>query len=131
MTLSERLMKITEEKTRLECDNQKLRENCIAWQKAYNDKDASFKLMFEAWEKADTEKTRLREENSELTAWKSLTDILFKRCGTFIYNNRKSLGVNDYLINELGLNNIVIECQQPKNETKQDDILDLFKQSSK
>lgn len=131
MTLSERLMKITEEKAKLECENQKLRENCIAWQKAYNDKDASFKRIYEEWNKADTKNTELWRKNLELRGWQHLTELLFERCGAFIANNRESLGVNDYLIDKLRLASTAIESQQPKAEIKDDDILDLFKRSSK
>lgn len=134
MTLSERLMKITEEKTKLECENQRLRENCIAWQEACKLREKCINDVFESKEKYFNERNQYFIENIELKAYNQSAKIVLKRCGTFLSKHRKAFGIADFFIKDLGLDLIVEEQEerqhQVKEEPEKDDIIDLFKQSS-
>lgn len=137
MTLSERLMKVTEEKVKLECENQKLRENCIAWQQSQNRLTKCIDEVLEDKSRISKERHKYFMENLELSSYKHSADVLFIRCASFIVQNKEILGIKDYLIEELGLNNIGKKAEmslteKPMNteKPKNDDILDLFKQSS-
>lgn len=132
-SLADRLIRVCEEKTKLEFENQKLRENCIVWQKAYQGKADFLIRILGDFEKIDNERSKIRDENSELKSYNHLAKLCFERCGMFIVENCTELGINDYLINELGLNNIANvteENMNPKVSSNNDDILSLFKQSS-
>ncbi|MCS2335390.1 hypothetical protein [Bacteroides sp. BFG-606] len=135
MTLPERLMKLTEEKTKLECENQKLRDNCIAWQSACKLRDKCINDLLESKEKYFNEKHQYFMENIELKAYNQSAKIVLKRCGSFLSKHRKAFGIADFFIKDLGLDLIVEEreerLQQVKKEPEKDDIIDLFKQSSK
>lgn len=136
-SLSERLIIVYEEKTKLECENQVLRKECIAYQKAIEQKKYEFTKLFELWDKTDATRNELRDKYSELTAYCHLAKLLFERCGAFIVKNKEMLSVSDYLIEELGLNNLVVDdvkdepSEVPKkSDIPDDDIVDMFKQST-
>lgn len=108
MTLSERLMKLTEEKTRLECENQRLRAACRLRDKCIDD---------------------LLKENKEVRAAKRV----FEGCGEYIYLHQNEFAIFKFDIEKLGLHCYCKrDCKQqtPNNTTVNDDILDLFKQFS-
>lgn len=133
-SLAERLIRVCEEKVKLECDNQKLRENCIAWQNAYQGKANFLMKVLRDLEKSDKEKSEIRDENFDLKKYNHLAKLCFERCGAFIVQNSRALEINDYLIKELGLDIYITDAQEEcvdRNESPDsDDILSLFKQSS-
>lgn len=133
-SLAERLIRVSEEKVKIECENQTLRDNCVAWQKAYEGKANFLLRVLDDMSKCDKEKSKIRDENYQLIAYKHLVKLCFERCGSFIVKYSQELGVNDYLIKELGLDIYIADKPEEvinQEETPDsDDILSLFKQSS-
>lgn len=133
MTLSERLMKITEEKTKLECENQKLRENCIAWRDACKLRDKCIEDVLKENEETRAERHQLAMDNIELETYNRAARNVFKQCGEYIYLHRNEFAIFNYDIEKLGLHCLGTNGgeKQPTSNTPNDDILDLFKRSSK
>lgn len=103
MTLSERLIKLTEEKTKLECENQTLRENCIAWQNACQLRDKCLDDYIKRSRECSAERHKYFMENIDLKGYNESAKIVLERCGAFLSRHRKSFGISDYFIKNLGL----------------------------
>lgn len=134
MTLSERLMKITEEKVKLECENQQLRENCIRWQKACNLRDKCINDILEDKKEISAERHQLAMENIELETYVRAAKRVFEQCGEYIYIHQDEFAIFKFDIEKLGLYCFGVKERkdQPiRNLSNGDDILNLFKQSSK
>lgn len=133
MTLSERLMKITEEKTRLECENQKLRENISELQKACKLRDKCINDVLEDKKEILAERHSLAMENIELESYVRAAKRVFGGCGEYIYTHRNNFAVFNFDLEKLGLHcSDRSKCQeQVTDNTNNDEILNLFKQSSK
>lgn len=134
MTLSERLIKVTEEKTKLEYENQRLRENCAEWQKACKLRDKCINDILEDKKEVSAERHQLAMENIELETYVRAAKRVFEQCGEYIY-----LHQNEFAIFKFDIEKLELHCSDAKERKEQpirsasngDDILNLFKQSSK
>lgn len=134
MKLSEQLMKICEEKAKIECENQKLIENCVEWQKACELRNKCINDLLEDKKKIAAERQQDMMENIELRAYVNAAKRIFDKCGKYIYTYRNEFSISNYDLESLELHCFgVKECEeQPAKEISyDDDILDLFKQSLK
>lgn len=134
MTLSERLIKVTEEKAKLEYENQRLRENCAEWQKACKLRDKCINDVLEDKKEISAERHQLAMENIELEAYVRAAKRVFEQCGEYIYLHQNEFAIFKFDIEKLGLlcSGVKERKKQPiRNASNGDDILNLFKQSSK
>lgn len=120
MKLSERLMKLAEEKARLECENMRLREDCLKWEAAYEN-------CHKREEENRIRATDLYLENMDLRDYNRMAKHVFKKCGIYIVDNNDFFAIPDTFIKELNLEC----CNTIHKEVESNNILDLFKQSSK
>ncbi|EOA54339.1 hypothetical protein HMPREF1214_04165 [Bacteroides sp. HPS0048] len=142
MKLSERLIIACEEKAKLECENRRLKEICIEWQKSCNLRDQCIEDLLEDKKRIFDERHKYFMENIDLKSYNESAKIVFARCGAFLSENRELFAIADYFIKDLGLDTIADKQQKKdqrtkeefqqevKGETLKDDILELFKQSS-
>lgn len=132
-SLSERLIRVCEEKTKLECENQRLKNICVEWQKACELRDKCINDILEDKRAISDERHQTVMENIELEEYVRAAKSVFKQCEKYIYTHRNEFAISNYDIEKLGLHGLGMEeCkEQPTgNISNGDDILELFKQSS-
>lgn len=135
MKLSERLIIISEEKVKLEYENKSLREQNIAWEQACKLREKLINDVLEDKKEIFAERHKLAMENIELEAYVHAAKRIFKGCGEYIYTYKDHFAIFNFDIEKVGLHRPVAKdgkVQVMSNKVNEDnDILDLFKQSSK
>lgn len=129
-SLADRLIRVCEEKTKLEFENQRLIENCVAWKQS---NDRLLKTLNELVDdkcRVSKERHDLFMENIDLRGYNCSAKICFEHCGAYIVSNSRGLGISDFIIRDLGLISIATGDMSLKESPNNDDILSLFKQSS-
>lgn len=130
-SLSERLMKVYEEKSKVDFENQRLKEECTALKQSNARLLAVLNEVVDEKSRIYHEKHKLFMENMDLISYNHLAKLCLERCGEFIVRHKQELGIHDYLIKHLGLDEVIAKEYTDGDEgSDKDDILSLFKQSS-
>lgn len=129
-SLADRLIRVCEEKAKLECENQKLMNSGIALKQSNERLLKILNELIDDKSRIFNERHDLFMENLDLRSYNSSAKLCFEHCGAYIVNNSRELGISDFIIKDLGLINVITGNVHPKESSNNDDILSLFKQSS-